>query len=419
MYFNYDIDENLIKLANSVEKELALEFQKCEEISLLNSAKVLSAFQKHRVSTNDFLEITGYGFTDDGRDKLESIYADIFKAEDALVRAQIMSGTHALALTFFGLLKHGDTMISISGDPYDSLKSVIGFEGDSNNSLIKNGVKYEQIELVNDNFDILTIQKRLSKKDVRLVEIQRSRGYSQRKSLSIEKIEKVCKAIREVNNEVIIMVDNCYGDLVEDREPTEVGADIIVGSLMKNLGGGLAKTGGYIVGKKDLIRDIADRFSAPCLGKNIGANLNQNLNFYKGLYLAPNAVKNSLKTMIFASAILEKLGYNVDPKFNEHRTDIIQTITLNTPDNLVNFCQGIQFGSPVDSFVTPIPAPMDGYPHEEVMAGGSFISGSTIELSCDGPMVAPYTGYMQGGLTYEYGKLGILIALDKIIKNNN
>jgi len=416
MYYNYDIDENLIKLSNKVEEKIKGEFEKIEEICIKNSAKVLSAFQKYKVSTNDFQEITGYGFTDDGREKLEKIYADIFKGEDALVRAQIMSGTHALSLTFFGLLKHGDTMISISGDPYDSLKSVIGMEGDSNNSLLKHGVKYEQIDLVNDDFDIPTIQERLKQNNVRLVEIQRSRGYSQRKSLSIDKIEKVCTAIREVNKDVIIMIDNCYGDLVEDREPLEVGADILVGSLMKNLGGGLAKTGGYIVGKKNLISDIADIFSAPCLGKNMGANLNQNLNFYKGLYMAPNAVKNSLKTMIFASALLEELGYNVDPKYNEHRTDIIQTITLNTEDNLVKFCGGIQFGSPVDSFVTPIPAPMDGYPHEEVMAGGSFISGSTIELSCDGPTIPPYIGYMQGGLTYEYGKLGILIAMNSIQK---
>lgn len=414
MYYNYDIDASLIALADSVEKKIAKKFEEIDKISLLNSAKVLSAFQKYKVSTSDFQEITGYGFTDDGREKLEKIYAEIFKGEDALVRAQIMSGTHALSLTFFGLLKHGDTLISISGDPYDSLKSVIGLEGESNNSLIKHGVKYEQIDLVDNDFDIPTIKDRLSKQNVRVVEIQRSRGYSERKSLSIAKIEKVCTAIREVNKDVIIMVDNCYGDLVEEKEPLEVGADILVGSLMKNLGGGLAKTGGYIVGKKDLITDIADIFSAPCLGKNIGANLNQNLNFYKGLYMAPNAVKNSLKTMIFASALLQELGYDVDPKYDEHRTDIIQTITLNSEDNLVKFCGGIQFGSPVDSYVTPIPAPMDGYPHEEVMAGGSFISGSTIELSCDGPTIPPYIGYMQGGLTYEYGKLGILIAMNSI-----
>lgn len=417
MYYEFNIDENLIKLSEKVEEKIKSLFIEVDKIALQNSAKVLKAFQDERVGTNDFCEVTGYGFSDDGRDKLERIYSHIFKAEDALVRPQIMSGTHALSLTFFGLLKHGDTMISISGEPYDSLKSIIGIEGDSRNSMIKHGIKYEQIELVNNDFDIPTIKSRLSKQDVKLVEIQRSRGYSQRKSLTISQIENVCKAIREVNKDVIIMIDNCYGDFVEDKEPIEVGADIIVGSLMKNLGGGLAKTGGYIVGRKDLIEDVAERFSAPCLGKNIGANLNQNLNFYKGLYLSPNVVANSIKTMIFASCMLEELGFDVDPKYNEKRTDIIQTITLNTADNLVNFCKGIQMGSPVDSYVTPIPAPMDGYPHDAVMAGGSFISGSTIELSCDGPMIPPYSGFMQGGLTYDYGKLGILIGLNEILKN--
>lgn len=417
MFYEFDIREDLIELSEKVENKIKPLFKEVEKIALLNSAKVLKAFQDEKVGTNDFSEITGYGFSDDGRDKLERIYSRIFKAEDALVRPQIMSGTHALSLTFFGLLKHGDTMISISGEPYDSLKSIIGIEGDSRNSMLKHGIKYEQIELINNDFDIDTIQKRLSKQDVKLVEIQRSRGYSQRKSLTIEQIEKVCTAIREVNKDVIIMIDNCYGDFVEEKEPIEVGADIIVGSLMKNLGGGLAKTGGYIVGRHDLIEDVAERFSAPCLGKNIGANLNQNLNFYKGLYLSPNVVCSSIKTMIFASAMLEELGFNVEPKYNEKRTDIIQTITLDTPENLVNFCKGIQMGSPVDSYVTPIPAPMDGYPHDAIMAGGSFISGSTIELSCDGPMIPPYSGFMQGGLTYDYGKLGILIGLNEILKN--
>lgn len=417
MFYDFNIDENLVNLSQKVEEKIKPQFKEIERIAMINSSKVLKAFQEERVSTNDFNEITGYGFSDDGRDKLERIYSRIFKAEDALVRPQIMSGTHALALTFFGLLKHGDTFISISGAPYDSLLTIIGIEGNSRNSMAKHGIKYEQIELINNDFDIDTIKERLSKHDVKLVEIQRSRGYSQRESLTIEKIERVCKAIREVNKGVIIMIDNCYGDFVEEKEPIEVGCDILVGSLMKNLGGGLAKTGGYIVGRKDLIEDVAERFSAPCLGKNIGANLNQNLNFYKGLYLSPNIVANSLKTMVFASCMLEELGYNVRPKYNEKRTDIIQEITLNTPDNLVNFCKGIQMGSPVDSFVTPIPAPMDGYPHDEVMAGGSFISGSTIELSCDGPMVAPYSGFMQGGLTYEYGKLGILIGLNEVLKN--
>ena len=416
MYLGYDIDESLLELAKKGEEELKDIYAKYEENSLVASSKILKAFQETMVSSSDFNEVTGYGYNDSGRDKLEVIYSRIFKAEDALVRPQIMSGTHALSLTLFGLLKHGETMISITGDPYDSLKSVIGLTGNSRNSLIANGIKYEQIDLVNDDFNIDAIVNRLKDNDVKLVEIQRSRGYSQRKSLTIEKIEKVCRAIRKVNTEVIIMVDNCYGDFVEDREPIEVGCDILVGSLMKNLGGGIAKTGGYIVGKKDLVNDVAEKFSAPCIGKDIGANLNQNMSFYKGLYMAPSVVCSSLKTMTFASYLLEKLGFDVDPKYNEVRTDIIQTITLNSKDNLEKFCAGIQMCCPVDSYVTPIAAPMPGYPHDVVMAGGSFIEGSTIELSCDGPAIEPYTAFMQGGLTYEYGKLGILLALNKIVK---
>jgi len=416
MFLNYDIDEKLVSLCNQCEEELRDVFKDFDNIALLNSSKVLQAFQKYRVSTSDFCEITGYGYYDEGRNKIEQIYADIFKAEDALVRPQIMSGTHALGITLFGLLKHGDTFISISGEPYDSLRTIIGTCGDSRNSLLKNGIKYEQIDLVNNDFDIPAITKRLKSHDVKLVEIQRSRGYSDRDSLTIEKIERVIKAIREVDSDVIIMVDNCYGDFVEDKEPTEVGADIIVGSLMKNLGGGVAKTGGYVVGKADLVFDVAERFSAPGLGKDIGANMNQNLSFFKGLFNAPDVVKNSLKTMALSSLMLEKLGFEVSPTAYEKRTDIVQTIKLNTPENLVKFCEGIQFSSPIESYVTPIPAPMPGYPHDEVMAGGSFISGSTIELSCDGPMTPPYTAYMQGSLTYEYGKLSILIALNKILQ---
>ena len=417
MFLNFDIDESIVKLANKCEDELAPTFKKFEENALLNSAKVLKAFQNNKVSTSDFCEVTGYGYTDEGREKLEKIYAEVFGAEDALVRPQIMSGTHAISLTLFGLLNYGDTFISISGEPYDSLKTVIGIEGNSRNSLIKKGVKYEQIELVNDDFDILSITNRLKKSPVKLVEIQRSRGYSARKSLTIEKIEKVCKSIREVDQNVIIMVDNCYGDFVEDKEPTQVGADILVSSSLKNLGGGEAKTGGYIVGKKILIWDIAEHFSAPGLGKDIGANMNQLLSFYKGFFNAPSVVCSSLKTMAFASLMLEKLGYIVSPSAKEYRTDIIQTIELGSKDNLVNFCKGIQFASPVESYVTPVPSAMPGYPNDEVSAGGSFISGSTIELSCDAPITPPFTAFMQGGLTYEYGKLGIMIGLNEILKN--
>ncbi len=416
MYLGYDIDKKLIALADETEKEIKTQFEEYDRICPLNSAKILKAFQDKKVSGTDFIEVNGYGSYDAGRDKLEAIYAQIFGTEDALVRPQIMSGTHALSLTFFGLLKHGDTMLSITGTPYDSLQTIIGLAGNSRNSLMANGVNYEQIELVGDDFNIPAIVARLKKSKVRLVEIQRSRGYSHRKSLTIEKIERVCKTIKETDKDCIIMVDNCYGDLVEEREPTEVGADVIVGSLMKNLGGGICKTGGYMVGKKECIEDIAERFIAPGTGKDLGANFNENINYFKGLFLAPRAVCSSLKTATFASRLLEKLGYDVDPKFDEKRTDIIQTINLGNAQDMINFHKGLQKASPVDSFVEPVPGPMPGYPHDEIMSSGTFTQGSTIELSCDGPMVEPYTAYMQGGLTYEYGKLGILIGLNEILK---
>lgn len=419
MYLDLPIDESLLELANKAEVELAPIFKKYEQNALVNSAKVLSSFQGNMLSSSDFVEVTGYGYYDGGRDKLEKVYADIFKAEDALVRPQIMSGTHALSLTFFGLLNYGDTFISITGEPYDSLKSIIGLEGDSKNSLIKKGVKYEQIDLIDSDFDIEAIVARIKQSKVKLVEIQRSRGYSHRKSLSIDKIESVCKAIKQADNNVIIMVDNCYGDFVEQKEPIEVGADVIVGSLLKNLSGGIAKTGGYIVGKKDLIWNISERYSAPCIGKDIGANFNMIRDYFKGLYNAPNVVCSSLKTMTFASLMMQKLGFDVDPIFTEERTDIIQTANLGSADNLVKFCQGIQKGTAVESFVTPLPGRTPGYPHEEIMASGSFNTGSTIELSCDGPIVEPYTVYMQGGVTYEYGKLGVLIGLTEVLKNKD
>ena len=416
MYGEFGFDEKLVKLADEVEIECKDIFDNFDRLCLNNSAKVLKAFQDARVASSDFAEVNGYGYYDAGRDKIEEIYARIFGAEDALVRPQIMSGAHALSMTFFGLLNYGDTFISISGTPYDSLLSVIGISGDSRKSLIASGVHYEEIALKENDFDYDAIRERLAKNDVRMVEIQRSRGYSSRKSLTIEQIEKVCKTIREVNKDVIIMVDNCYGDFVEEKEPTEVGADLIVGSLMKNLGGGICKSGGYIVGKKDLIFDIAERFTAPGIAKDLGANFNENLTYFKGLYLAPRAVCSSLKSMVFASRLLEKLGFDVDPKFDEFRTDIIQTITLHSEENMIKFHKGMQMGSPIDSFVTPTPAPMPGYPHEEIMASGTFTQGATIELSCDGPMVEPYIAYMQGGLTYDYGKLGIMIAVNEMLK---
>lgn len=415
MYKEFGISDELIKIADECEKELEPIFKEIDENCLRASSKVLKAFQDNKVSGTDFIEVTGYGFYDGGREKLEKIYSQILGAEDAIVRPQIMSGTHALSLTLFGLLKHGDTMISISGEPYDTLRSVIGIIGDSKNSLIQYGIKYEQIELIDNDFDIDKIVKRLQKSPVKLVEIQRSIGYSARKSLSISKIEKVISAIREVDKNVIIMVDNCYGELVEEKEPTEVGADIIVGSLIKNLGGGIATSGGYVAGRKDLVESVAERLTAPTVGKDMGANFNQLLNFYKGLYMAPNAVRSSLKTMTFASLMLEKSGFTkISPRFNEPRTDIIQTIVLETEENLINFCKGLQKGMPVESFVEPVPDVTPGYPHLEIMADGSFTPGSTIELSCDGPLTEPYVAYMQGGITYEYGKLGIMIAIQNM-----
>lgn len=406
------IDKDLLAMAKESDSVLKDIYENIDDICLYNSNRILSAFIENQVSYSDFADINGYGNYDEGRDKIERIFASVLGCEDALVRPQIMSGTNALYLTLSALLKHGDTMISISGDPYDSLQEMIGLYGNSSQSLKAYGVKYEQIDLVNDDFDDVAILERLKENNVRLVEIQRSRGYSHRLSLSIAKIERIIKKIREVNKDVIIMVDNCYGELVEKREPGHVGADVVVGSLMKNLGGGIATTGGYIAGKKEWIHEVAERLTAPGIGKSLGANFNLNGSFLKGIFMAPNAVKSALKTAVFAAYMLEKLGYkNVSPAYDEKRTDIIQTLELGSEENLVNFTQGIQSTSPIDSFVRVLPAPMPGYPFDEVMAAGSFTQGSTIELSADAPMVEPYTSYIQGGLTFEYGKLSILLAL--------
>ncbi|WP_270469395.1 aminotransferase class I/II-fold pyridoxal phosphate-dependent enzyme [Catenibacterium mitsuokai] len=411
------IDENLLKIANESDVVLKDIYEKIDDVCFYNSNRVLSAFIENNVSYSDFADMNGYGSYDSGRDKLEAIFATILGCEDALVRPQIMSGTNALYLTLSALLKHGDTMISLSGAPYDSLQEMIGISGESNQSLKAHGVSYEQIDLVDNDFDDDKIVERLKKNDVKLVEIQRSKGYSSRLSLTLSKLERIITKIREVNKDVIIMVDNCYGELVEKKEPGHIGADIVVGSLMKNLGGGIAPTGGYIAGRKDLIFMCAERLTAPGIGKDLGANFNMNNTFFKGVFMAPNAVKNALKSAVFSAYMLEKLGFNnVSPRYNEERTDIIQTLELGTEENLVKFTQAIQNSSPIDSFVATMPAPMPGYPHDEVMAAGTFTSGSTIELSADAPVVAPYTLYIQGGLTLEYSKLSILFALTNVLK---
>ena len=391
-------------------------FKKIEDIAYFNSRKVLDAFWGENVSEIHFNPTTGYGYGDIGRDTLERVYVNIFKAEDALVRNQFISGTHALSIAFFALLRPGDTLLSITGKPYDTLDSVIGFN-DNESSLKAFGIKYEQIDLIDNDFDYETIKKRVAKKDIKVIEIQRSIGYSLRKSISIDTLENVIKLIREVNKEVIIMVDNCYCEFVSKKEPIEVGADICVGSLIKNLGGGIASNGAYIVGRSDLIHLCSERLNVAGEAKEVGPSLGATKSFFQGLYMAPSVVASSLKTTVLAAFLLEELGYQVSPKWNEERVDIVQTITFNDPNKLIKFVQGIQMGSAIDANAIPEASDMPGYDDKIIMASGSFTQGSSIELSCDGPIRAPYVAYLQGGLTYEYGKIGVLKAIENLEKN--
>lgn len=415
MYEEFKISKEIEELANEVEKEIKPEFEKVDKICELNSLKVLKAMQDNNLSSTHLNTSTGYGIDESGRDKIEEIYSQIFKAEDSLVRSQLISGSHALTVTLQGLLRPGDTLLSITGLPYDTLQTVIGIgENPGPSSLKSFNIKYEQIDLKDNEFDTEKIVKRLSENNVKVVEIQRSIGYSTRKSLCIEKVEEIIKEIRKVNKDVIIMVDNCYCEFVTEKEPIEVGADIAVGSLIKNLGAGIATSGAYVVGKKELISLVADRLTG--LGKEIGPSLGQNTNYLKGLFFAPSVVASSLKTMIFASRMLERLGYNTSPKYNEPRADIVQNIIFNDKEKLIKFCQGIQSGSPIDSYVTPVPSPMAGYEDEVIMAAGTFVDGATIELSCDAPLREPYIAYMQGSLTYQYGKIGVLKAIEYMKK---
>lgn len=413
MYKEFGIKEDVIELSKKIEKDLDPIFKEVEEIEEYNSLKVLSAFQKYNLSEMHFNGTTGYGYGDIGRDTIESIFADIFKAEDSLVRIQFISGTHAISTLLFGILRPNDTLISISGKPYDTLDEVIGIV-ENKSSLQSYGVKYEQIELVNDDFDYKAIEERVKKGNIKLIEIQRSRGYSTRKTIDLEKVEKVIKLIKDIDKNIIVMIDNCYCEFVTKKEPIEVGADVVVGSLIKNLGGGIAPNGGYIAGRKDIVELAAERLTAPGLGKEVGPSLGINKQILQGLFFAPQVVASSLKTAIFASRMLEELGYNVEPKFNDKRADIVQTIEFNDREKLIKFCQGIQAASPVDSNSVPMPWDMPGYTDQVIMAAGAFTQGSSIELSCDGPIRPPYTAFLQGGLTYGYGKLGILKAISRL-----
>ena len=404
---------NIEELVNQSEQEVREQFEIAEKICEYNSLKVLRAFQNNNISDIHFGSTTGYGRNDIGRDKIEDMYCEIFGAEAALVRNQFISGTHALTVALFAMLRPGDTMLSINGKPYDTLDEVIGIT-ENKSSLKSYGVNYEQIDLINDDFDYEKIKITLQEKKIKLIEIQRSRGYALRKSIPISKVKRVIEEIRKVDKDVIVMVDNCYCEFVGKQEPTEVGADLVVGSLIKNLGAGIAPNGAYIVGREDLIELAGERLTVPGEGLEVGPTLGINKSFLQGLFFAPSVVCSSIKTAILTSRVLERLGYKVDPLFNEERVDIVQTIKFENSEDLIKYCQGIQAGSPIDSNSVPEPDEMPGYSDKIIMASGSFNQGSSIELSCDGPLRAPFVGFQQGGLTYEYGKLGLISAIEKL-----
>ena len=415
MYNELGIREEVVKLVNESDKELADKFREIDELCDYNSLRVLSSFHKFEVSESCFNSTTGYGYNDLGRDTIEKIFADIFGCEDALVRSQFISGSHALTVCLFGLLRPGDTLLSICGKPYDTLDEVIGIVP-NNSSLMSFGVKYDQIDLVDNDFDYDKIKEYITNNKVKVIEIQRSKGYSTRKSLTIDKVEKVIKFIKEIDKDIIIMVDNCYCEFVSRVEPVAVGADVMVGSLIKNLGGGIAPNGAYIAGRHDLVELCAERLTLPGEGREVGPSLGINKQILQGLFMAPSVVASALKTAILTSHVLEKLGYDVEPKYNEERADIVQNIIFRNPDLLIEFTRGIQQASPIDSNAVVEAWDMPGYTDKVVMAAGAFTQGSSIELSCDGPIRDPYIAYMQGALTYNYGKLGLMKAVDKIYK---
>lgn len=409
--------KDAIKYVYECEAKLTEEFKKYENICFYNSMKVLNAFHDNKVSEACFNGTTGYGYNDYGRDTVEAVYRDVFKCEDALVRNQLISGTHALTVAMFACLRPGDTMLAITGKPYDTLDKVIGIIP-NDSSLSSYGVKYEEVPLVNNDFNKDAIYKKLLEKKIKLITIQRSKGYSTRESISIDKIEKIIKEIRRIDKKVIIMVDNCYCEFVDYKEPTEVGADLVVGSLIKNLGAGIATNGAYICGRHELVELCSERLNVPGQGKEVGPSGNFNRTFLLGLYLAPNIVLNALKTSILLSYVMSSLGYQVSPKYNDKRVDIVQNIIFNNREKLIDFCKIIQASSAIDSHVEPTPSAMPGYKDEVIMASGSFTQGSSIEISCDGPLREPYIAYFQGSLSYDYGKIAIINALEKLTGGN-
>lgn len=406
----------IIELVEKCESELSTIFASIDKNANFYSEKVLNAMQHNKLSEGCFHETTGYGYNDLGRETIENIYKELFSSEDAIVRNQFVSGSHALSVTLFALLRPNDLLLSISGLPYDTLHEVIGIKG-NNSSLASFGIKYDQIDLVNDDFDYASIEEYLKKNKVKVIEIQRSKGYSTRKSITIEKLEKVIKLIKSIDKDIVVMIDNCYCEMVERINPIEVGADIVVGSLIKNLGGGIAPNGAYVVGRHDLIELVGERLTLPGEGREVGPTLGVNRQILQGLFLAPSVVASALKTAVLTSRVMDKLNYKVNPTFDETRADIVQNIEFNDPNLLIKFVQGIQAGAPVDSNVIPIPWDMPGYDDQVIMASGAFTQGSSIELSCDGPIRPPYIAYLQGGLTYDYGKLGLIKAIEYMEKN--
>ncbi|MEF2663949.1 MAG: methionine gamma-lyase family protein [Bacilli bacterium] len=396
------------------ENKLKDVFSNIDDVCFYNSQKVIEAFWKENISETDFNSTTGYGYGDIGRDKIEKVYSNIFETEAALVRNQFISGTHALSTAFFALLRPGDLLLSITGKPYDTLDSIIGFN-DNPSSLKSFGIKYDQIDLVDNHFDYDAISNYLKNNRVKVIEIQRSIGYSTRSSIGIEDIEEVIRLVKGIDKNIIVMVDNCYCEFVGKLEPTQVGADICVGSLIKNLGGGIASNGAYIVGRKDLINLCSERLNVAGEASEVGPSLGSNKMFLQGLYMAPSVVASALKTSVLAAYLLEDMGYNVSPRWNEDRHDIVLAITFNDKEKLIKFVEGIQSGSAIDANVLPVPSSMPGYDDEIIMASGSFTQGSSIEISCDGPLRKPYIAYLQGGLTYEYGKIALMKALEKIM----
>ncbi|MFV0249769.1 MAG: aminotransferase class I/II-fold pyridoxal phosphate-dependent enzyme [Bacilli bacterium] len=412
------INDEIINLFNLAENEIQKEFKKIDELVEYQSLKVINAFHEFKISETHFNSTTGYGYGDIGRDTIEKVFAKVLGAEDCLVRNQFISGSHALTVALFAFLRPSDTLLSITGKPYDTLDEVIGIK-ENKSSLKSFNINYQQIELIDDNFDIEKIQQHLKNNKIKVIEIQRSKGYSTRKSLSLEKVKQVIYKIRKIDKEVIIMVDNCYCEFVNKNEPLSVGADIIVGSLIKNLGAGIAPNGAYIAGKKELVKLASERLTIPGEGKEVGPSLGINKSLLQGLFMAPSVVGSSLKTAIITSKVMENIGYDVEPKYNEDRTDIVQNIIFKNETDLVLYCQGIQAGSPIDAHALPFPWEMPGYDDKVIMASGSFTQGSSIELSCDGPLRSPFIAYQQGGLTYEYGKIGVMFAVNKLLNKKN